>query len=152
MDRVRKIKVKEWLDDYDEDAVRKLQNPVFTLTVELEVIDHSDAEAIIADAQELGHDNMDESGSYRQDGAEAALDDNSELADKFREQAFNVRPVKNVTYTIELAPANNHEDTPLFYGQIKETGQFFLMSFEDAQSLGSSPLEDNVQLMQTEKQ
>jgi len=152
VDRVRKIKVKEWLDDYDEDAVRKLQNPVFTLTVELEVIDYSNAEAIIADAQELGHDNMDESGSYRQDGAEAVLDDNSELADKFREQAFNVRPVKNVTYTIELAPANNHEDTPLFYGQIKETGQLFLMSFEDAQSLGSSPLEHNVQLMQTEKQ
>ena len=61
----------------------------------------------------------------------------------------NVRPIKNVTYTIELAPVNNHEDSPLFYGQIKETGQMFLMSFEDAQSLASSPLEDNVHLMQT---
>ena len=149
VDRVRKIKVKEWLDSHDEDAIAKLAEPVFSLKIELEVMDHSDAEAIIADAEELGHDQMDESGSYRQDGAEAALDDDSALADMFREQAFNVRPVKNVTYTIELAPVNNHEDSPLFYGQIKETGQMFLMSFEDAQSLASSPLENNVHLMQT---
>ncbi len=149
VDRVRKIKVKEWLDSHDADALKKLEQPVFSLKVELEVMDHSESEAIIADAEELGHDNMSEGGSYRQDGADAVLDDDSALADKFREQAFNVRPVKNVCYTIELAPVNNQDDTPLFYGQIKETGQLFLMSFEDAQSLGSSPLEDNVRLMQT---
>lgn len=150
VDRLRKIKVKEWLDPHDADANEKLENPAFRLKIELEQVDHSEAEAIVADAEELGHHNMSEDGSYREDGAAAVLEDGSALDDKFRDQAFAVRPIKDVTYTIEIAPVNNYESTPLFYGRIKEQGLIFLMSFEDAQSLASSPLDDNVKLMQTE--
>lgn len=151
VDRLRKIKVKEWLDENDADAIAKLEYPAFRVILELEQVDHSEAEAIVADAEELGHDRMNEDGSYREDGAAAALQEDSSLDDQFRNQAFAVRPVKDVTYTIEITPVNNVDSTPLFYGRIKETGQIFLMSFEDAQSLASSPLEDNVKLMQSEQ-
>lgn len=151
VDRLRKIKVREWLDPFDADALAKLETPVFRLIVDLEKVDHSEVEAIITDAEELGHGNLDENGNYRQDAAAAVLDDDSALADKFRDLAFNERPVIEQLYTIEIAPVNNYDDKPMFYGRIRETGQLFIINFEDAQSLGSSPLDGNVQLMQTEQ-
>ncbi len=147
VDRLRKIKVKEWLDSHDADALEKLETPVFSIKVELEIVDHSDADAIVGDAVEFGHDRLDESGDYRNEGAAAALEDDNELGDLFRNQAFDVKPTKDITYTIEIAPVNNYEDKPLFYGRIKESGQIFLMKFEDAQSIGSSPLEDNIRVL-----
>ena len=85
---------------------------------------------------------MSEGGNYRQDGAGAILQDESEVNDKFRDVAFTDHPLQQQRFTIEIAPVNNYEDTPLFYGRIKETRQMFIISFEDAQSLGSMPFDD----------
>lgn len=147
VDRLRKIKVKEWLDPYDQDALSKLESPVFSLKVDLETVDHSEVDAIVADSEEYGHDELKDDGSYRKDGAAAVLDDESQLGDQFRDQAFGVRPVKEISYTIEIVPVNNYDEKPLFYGRLKETGQLFLMTFEDAQSMGSSPLEGDIHII-----
>ena len=142
VDRVRRLKVREWLDPYDIEAHERLSSPVFSVTIDLERVDYSDAEAIIVDTEELGHEDLSEGGNYRQDGAGAILQDESEVNDKFRDVAFTDHPLQQQRYTIEIAPVNNYEDTPLFYGRIKETRQMFIISFEDAQSLGSMPFDD----------
>ncbi len=148
VDRLRKLKVREWLDPYDADALEKLSTPVFRVKIELESVDHSQVEAIVVDTEELGHDRMTESGAeYRQDGAGAALQEDSDLDRQFRDLALLSRPTVETSYTIEIAPVNNTDDKPMFYGRIRETGQLFLMKFEDAQSIGSSPLEDNVHVL-----
>ena len=143
VDRLRRIKVREWLDAYDINAHEKLSDPAFSVTVDLERVDYSGAEAIVVDTEELGHDGLSEDGDYRQDGAGAILQDESALNDKFRDIAFTDHPMQQQSYTIEIAPMNNYEETPLFYGRIKETRQLFIISFEDAQSLGSMPFDDN---------
>lgn len=142
VDRLRRIKVREWLDPYDVNAHEKLSNPVFTVTVDLERVDYSGAEAIVVDTAELGHDGLSEDGNYRQDGAGAILQDESDVNDKFRDLAFTDHPMQQQRYTIEIAPMNNSDDMPLFYGRIKETRQLFIISFEDAQSLNSMPFDD----------
>ena len=101
-------------------------------------------DAIVGDAVEFGHDRLDESGDYRNEGAAAALEDDNELGDLFRNQAFDVKPTKDITYTIEIAPVNNYEDKPLFYGRIKETGEIFELSFQDGVSMGQMPIEPSL--------
>lgn len=145
VDRLRRLKVREWIDPYDSEALQQLSHPEFTVTVDLERVDYSTSEAIIADSTELGHDELDESGNYRQDGAGAILQEDNDLNDKFRDVAFLERPMKNQRYTIDFAPVNYHEQKPLFYGRVRETRQLFIISFEDAQSFGNFPIEGKIQ-------
>ncbi len=148
VDRLRKLKVREWLEPHDPDAIEKLRTPVFSVRVDLEIVNHSAVDALIVDTEDLGHERMaEEGGEYRADGAGAALQEGSEIDEQFRNLALNERPTVTKSYTVEITPANNEEDRPFFYGRIRETGQLFLMKYEDAQSIGSSPLEDNVQIV-----
>lgn len=147
VNRLRRMKVQEWLDPDDADALEKLSHPVFRVKIDLETVDHTQVDALVVDTEELGHDRMTEgSADYRNDGAKATLQEDSELDKKFRDLALLSRPVLEKSFTIEIVPANNTDDQPMFYGRIRETGQLFLIKFEDAQGIGSSPLE-NVQVM-----
>ncbi|MBE6417072.1 MAG: hypothetical protein E7033_01245 [Akkermansiaceae bacterium] len=141
IDSIRKLKVREWLPPYDESAIACLRKPELRVKIQLQIEKESDAEAIVADAEELGHHLLDESGQYRNTSAAEVLQDDSDFDQKFRDQVFAEVQYENKTITIEIAPMTLTEDTPMFYGRILETGQIFTLNNQDAVSLGKHPFE-----------
>ena len=141
IDAVRKLKIREWLPAYDQAAIEALKKPELRVKIQLQIEKETNADAIVADAEELGHHLLDESGQYRNQGAEQVLQDNSELDQKFRDQVFSEIEYENKSFTIEIVPMSVTEDTPMFYGRILETGQIFTLDYQDGISLGKHPFE-----------
>ena len=48
---------------------------------------------------------------------------------------------KSVVRTLQIAPAAYDSDRPFFYGRLLETGQLFILTYEDAQSLAGDILD-----------
>lgn len=140
--QLQKLKAFRWLYDGEANATKALQNPVFFVKLELEMTDYSDAEAVVidtpSDADSADMPGLDES---RRKLAEKMLSEQDETAEKMRQVALAERKTHKQTITIEIAPADNTSDKPLFYGRIAETGALFTLQFEDAQSLAGSILD-----------
>ena len=69
--------------------------------------------------------------------------ENNEDADAaiLRSLATMERKTHAVTRTLQIAPAAYDSDRPFFYGRVLETGQLFILPFEDAQSLAGDILD-----------
>ncbi len=140
--QLQKLKVSEWLDKDDEYALESLKNPVFSVKLDLEITDYSDAEAIVMDSSELDHDSLDPAfGDSRVEKAEDALTESTETDAALRNLALQERQTHSKTITIELAPSTENSDTPFFYGRIRETGELFTLPFNDAQGFDGKILD-----------
>lgn len=121
-----KLKVDQWLEHNDTEAITALQNPVFTVKLDLEITDYSDAETSVVEQQR--QENM--SGS-----PEDLLDESDDIDRQLRELALADRKTHRETRTLEISPSQGDSDKPFFYGRITETGELFILSFDDAQGL-----------------
>ncbi|MBQ8517280.1 MAG: DUF4340 domain-containing protein [Akkermansia sp.] len=120
-----KLKVNQWLEYNDAEALAALQNPVFSVRLELAITDYSDAETSVVEQQ-----NDSENGS-----PEDMLTETDEFDRHLRELALTERKTRKETRTLEISPAQGDSNKPFFYGRITETGELFILSFEDAQGL-----------------
>lgn len=132
--RLQKLKVSQWLEADDPEALATLAKPVFRVRLDLEITDYSDAEAAIIRSQEAAPtDNGDTEALLH--GSDAAA------AEQLRDIALAERPTRRETRTIEIAPAVYDSDKPHFYGRLVETGELFLLTFDDAQGLAGDILD-----------
>ncbi len=140
--QLQKLKVSEWLDKDDEYALESLKNPVFSVKVELEITDYSQAEAVVMNSEDIDHTNLTPSfGDSRTEKAQEALKESSETDEALRNAALREHETHARTITIEIAPSTENSDKPFFYGRIVETGELFVLPFDDAQGLAGSILD-----------
>lgn len=131
--RLQKLKVSQWLEKDDPDALAALSTPVFTVKLELEITDYSDAEATVIETQ----DNDDTT-----EGDAAAMLTEADAQDqRLRDLALAERKTHAETRTITISPSDYDSDKPYFYGRMEETGELFILSFDDAQSLAGDMLD-----------
>lgn len=131
---LQKLKVAQWLEKDDPDAVTALQHPVFSVKLELEITDYSDAEATVIEARE---------GADTESGGDAAsmLSAAEEEDQRLRDLALAERNTHAETRTITISPSGYDSDKPFFYGRLEETGELFILNYDDAQSLAGSVLD-----------
>ena len=101
------------------------------MSVELELPDAPEA-ATLADAP---HTEVDTS-----EGTPEELLTAAEEEDPLR-AADTKRKTHTETRTIEIVPGDNTSDTPFFYGRLRETGELFILRYEDAQGLAGDMLD-----------
>lgn len=135
--RLQKMKVGQWLEDNDADALDALRRPAFGVKLDLEITDYSDVEQVTIEETQDERAHADNPEDLL-DGGEAQEDD---LDAKMREMAFGERAVRHETRTLQIAPSSQDSDTPFFYGRIVETGELFILPFEDAQGLAGDILD-----------
>ncbi len=140
--QLQKLKVSEWLDKDDEFALQCLQNPVFSVRLNLELTDYSRAEAVVMDSSTLDHENLTPGmGDSRTQMAEGALTESTATDEALREAALQEHPTISKTITIEIAPSTEASDEPFFYGRVVETGELFVLPYADAQGLDGNILD-----------
>lgn len=137
--QLQKMKAAQWLDPADEDAVARLKTPVFSVQLKLEVPDYSEAEAVIMDHEDSQLAGLSEGSRFEQ--AAELLRESSETDEALRNLAMQEVKTHARTITLEIAPSGELSDTPFFYGRIRETGELFTLSFQDAQSLAGNILD-----------
>ena len=130
--QLQKLKVSQWLDPADEDAIAALRTPAFSVKLELEMTDYSDAEETVVEQTEDISDAPADMLQENNEDADAAI---------LRSLATMERKTHAVTRTLQIAPAAYDSDRPFFYGRVLETGQLFILPFEDAQSLAGDILD-----------
>lgn len=131
--RLQDLKVSQWLDEEDEEAIEALRTPAFRVKLDLEIADYSDAESTVIEQEENAGEITDTpEGMLQEQGADA---------DILRSLATMERRTRSESRTISIAPANYNSDKPFFYGRIEETGQLFILPYEVAQSLAGDFLE-----------
>ena len=130
--QLQKLKVAQWLDAADEDALAVLQNPAFSVRLDLEMTDYSDAEETVVEQDTAIASPADSEAMLQETGSDAAI---------LRSLATMERKTHSVVRTIQIAPASYDSDRPFFYGRVKETGQLFILPFEEAQSLAGDFLD-----------
>lgn len=131
--RLQKLKAAQWLDPADEDALAALNRPAFSVKLDLELTDYSEAEETVIE--------QDEHAGVITDTPEGMLEENGSDADILRSLATMERKTIAQTRTLQIAPASYDSDKPFFYGRILETGQLFILNYEDAQSLAGDFLD-----------
>ncbi|MFI3242773.1 MAG: DUF4340 domain-containing protein [Akkermansia sp.] len=132
------LRVFQWLDYDDADALRALEKPVFKISLGLEINQISEqSAAIIGQAG----DETDPTAGSRTAQAESLLqEEGSDDDQKMRDLALADYETEKKTITLEIAPVQAREDT-MFYGRILETGEIFMLTQQDALSLASTILE-----------
>lgn len=108
---LQKLEASLWLPAEDEDALAALATPAFSVSLNLEIPDYSEAEAIIVD-QERG---------------DPFAEGDTETDRRLRDAALAKRKILRRTVTIEIAPSSNTGARSFFYGRIRETGQLFTL-------------------------
>ena len=130
---LQQLKVAQWLDPTDEDALKALQNPVFSVKVELELADTSAADRALMDD---AHPQVETT-----DGTPEELLNAAGQEDPFSEPVAAAPKTHRETRTIQIVPGDNTSDTPFFYGRLGETGELFILRYEDAQGLAGDMLD-----------
>lgn len=138
---LQSMRVKQWLPPDDEDALQQLEKPVFSVSLGLEITDYSQVEKIVIDNNDDADAALANASTTRREQVETMLADNSELDQAFRHVALDDHRIEKRTITIDIAPVPSRSRRPAFYGRIRETGELFILSYEDAQSLGSNLLD-----------
>lgn len=138
--QLQKAKAAQWLDADDEDALRQLSHPAFYVRLDLELPDYHDIEAVIMDDASTSADVAPTHGS-RLEKAAQLLQESTETDKALRQLALQETKTISRTITIEIAPSEEVSDTPFFYGRIRETGELFILPFQDAQGLAGSILD-----------
>ncbi len=122
---LQKLQAATWLSADDEDALKALKHPVFSVSLSLEIPDYSESEAVIIDH---------EHGSLFAEG-------DTETDRRLREAALAKRKIVKRTATIEIAPSPNIGPKGFFYGRIRETGQLFTLPTDRAAMLDGGLLD-----------
>ena len=130
---LQKMKVSQWLDAEDEDAQAVLRNPVFSVKLELEITDYSQAESTVIEQAEDANPAV--------ESPEDMLSEQGDDAEILRSLAMMEHKTKSEVRTLQIAPAAYDSDRPFFYGRVVETNQFFILNYEDAQSLAGDILD-----------
>lgn len=130
---LQKLRVSQWLDAEDEDAIAALQNPAFSVRLELELTDYSEAESTVIE--------QDADTSLEMGTPGEMLNDQGRDAEILRSLATMEHKTKSEVRTLQIAPAAYDSERPFFYGRLLETGQLFILSYEDAQSLAGDILD-----------
>ncbi len=139
---LQNIRVKQWLSQWDEDALAALQHPVFAVSLDLEITDYSNVEQVIVkDTDGMSHTQTETSGQSSQKFVEGMLTEKTQTDRDFRALATGERKVEKKTITIEIAPMDATDKKPMFYGRIREDGSLFLLDFGDAQGLDGQLLD-----------
>ncbi len=131
--RLQKMKVSQWLDSGDEEAIAALQNPHFSVKLDLEMTDYSAAEQTVIE--------QDDSATPSSGSPEDMLQEQGDDADILRSLATMESKTKPETRTLQIAPADYDSERPFYYGRIVETGQLFILSHADALSLAGDFLD-----------
>ncbi len=140
--QLQKMRVDQWLDREDEDALAALKTPAFTVKLELEETDYSDVDAItIAETDDVTDATLAPAGGSRKQVAAGLLSGTGETDVRMRQMALAERATHKRTVTLEVAPSSVGGDEPFFYGRIAETGELFMLPFADAQGLAASILD-----------
>lgn len=121
-----KLKADQWLEYNDADALAALQHPVFSIKLEMEITDYTDAEASIIEQEQH---------STQAVSPEQMLEETDDTDLQLREIALAERKTHQETRTLEISPSQGDSNKPFFYGRVAETGELFILSFEDAQNL-----------------
>ncbi len=138
---LNKIRVIRWLPASHTPALRALKQPAFQLKLNLELSNISQRSGFIvhnnaADAQQIESQKQLQGGVATHEYLQDQADDKAITDSLFSDQD---RVKKSIT--LQIAPVNvSNPDTP-FYGQIVETGDLFIISKEDAWSLGNNLLD-----------
>lgn len=137
---LQKLKVHTWLEPTDEEARQALRHPVFSVRLDLELTDYSDAEQTVVEQEENsltggGH-------PFHGQSIETMLSGKGETDLLYQELATQERKTHPVSITIDIAPANMADEKTLFYGRIRETGALFTLKYQDAQSLAGNLLSE----------
>lgn len=130
---LQQLKVSQWLDSTDEDALKALEKPVFSVKVEMEIADTSAADRALMDDT---HPQVETTDGTPEELLNAASEE-----DPFGEPVAAAPKTHRETRTIEIVPGDNTSDTPFFYGRLRETGELFILRFEDAQGLAGDMLD-----------
>lgn len=136
---LQRIRVMQWLSPDDEDALAALQQPLFSVKLDLELTDYSDVDQLVLNQKE---EDIDAESGSRMDMVQKMLsesDDETDLA--FRKMAMGEKKTEKKTLTLEIAISDTRAKKPFFYGRIRETGELFILSYDDAQSLGGRLLD-----------
>ena len=136
---LQNIRVRQWLRVDDEEALAALQEPAFTVRLDLEITDYSDLEQLVMDtpAEDKSFDGTTTRTEYVKD----MLSEKDETDATLRDLAVGERKVEKKTITIDIAPTNTTSRKPLFYGRIREDGSIFILSYDDAQGLDGQLLD-----------
>ena len=130
---LQKLKVSQWLDTEDEDALSALRTPAFSVKLELELTDYSAAESTVIE--------QDANAEPVHGTPEEMLNEEGGDAEILRSLATMEHKTRSEVRTLQIAPAAYDTDRPFFYGRIVETGQLFILSYDDAQSLAGDILD-----------
>ena len=137
---LQKIRVVQWLSEDDADALATLrQQLAFSVQLDLEVPDYSDLEEIIVEQKE--DEGMAPEDASRTAMVQRMLTETDATDADYRHIALSDRKVNRKTITIEIAPATPDGSNTFFYGRIRETGDLFIISFEDGLSLDGQLLD-----------
>lgn len=142
--QLQKLRVDQWLERGDPDAVIALSHPAFYVKLDLEITDYSSAEAIVidqADDVSASGDPIGKDQLSNKELAEKMLTEGDATDDAMRQLALAELPVIRRTLTLEIVPSAEASDRPFFYGRIRETGELFILNFNTAQSLAGSILD-----------
>lgn len=139
---LQNLRVWQWLRQDTEEALAALQDPVFTVKLDLEVTDYSDLEQLVlATPTEDTQTGTPDSSTPRMQIVRDMLSEKTEVDATFRSLALGEKKVEKKTITIEVAPTNTLSRKPLFYGRIREDGSLFILSYDDAQGLDGQLLD-----------
>ena len=138
---LQKIRVVQWLTEDDREALAALEREVaFSVKLELEITDYSDVEQLTV--EQKGDENMTPEDADRMAQVERMLSDgDSELDKAYRKIALGTRKTHRQSITIEITPASDGGRSSFFYGRIRETGDLFILSFEDGLGLDGQLLD-----------
>lgn len=133
---LQKMRAFTWLSSNDRAAIKALRKPIFTVKLELEHYNESMQEAIII---EQSNEKIEDLITQAHSGSDASSQE-SDIDRRMRNQALSDLDIIKSTITLEIAPINLSPRSK-FYGRIKETGELFIISNEDANSLANTFLE-----------
>ncbi len=135
------MRVIRWLQPTHQAALKALENPVFTVSLDLELSVISQREGYIvdsnrSDAEQIERNQQEQEGVNAEDYIANATNDDAIIDTLFADDAKEKK-----TLTLMIAPVNmNREDTP-FYARIVETGEVFIISKESAWGLANNLLD-----------
>ena len=137
---LQKIRVVQWLAEDDADALRALQEIAFSVKLDLEITDYTEIEHLTV--HQKGDEAMTPEDTSRMAMVRRMLsEEDSPLDDAYRQIALGERKTHHQSITIEVAPASAGGKSSFFYGRIRETGDLFILSFEDGLGLDGQLLD-----------
>lgn len=138
---LQKIRVVQWLAENDSEALAALERELaFSVKLDLEITDYKDVEQLTV--EQKGDEAMTPEDAGRMAQVERMLSDgDSELDAAYRNIALGARKTHRQSITIQVAPASAGGKSAFFYGRIRETGDLFILSFEDGLGLDGQLLD-----------